>query len=268
MKVIYIMLNAEITRLKKIVESCRERVQKAPLGFLRISNKESGTQYYLKNIDERKSNGKYIRKRDIGIACEIAQRDYDLRIINVAEKRINNIKQFLETYEKTELETIYQQTNAYRRQLLRDVILPDEEFVRRWQRVKYEGKTIKDDCLEIVTERGERVRSKSEKIIADKLYLMGIPYRYEYPLVLNGNMTIYPDFTILKMPERKEVYLEHLGMIDNEEYIEMTVNKIDIYEKNGIYIGDKLFLTHESSKKPLNTKILDGFIRKIFGAVN
>lgn len=33
------------------------------------------------------------------------------------------------------------------------------------------------DMQVIITERGEWVRSKSEKIIADKLYLLGIPYR-------------------------------------------------------------------------------------------
>lgn len=45
------------------------------------------------------------------------------------------------------------------------------------------------------------------KIIADKLNNLGIPYRYEYPMILEGNIRIHPDFTILKMPERKEVYL-------------------------------------------------------------
>ncbi len=115
-------------------------------------------------------------------------------------------------------------------------------------------------------ERNERVRSKSEKIIADKLYSLGIPYRYEYPIILKGNVKIYPDFTILKMSEREEVYLEHLGMMDDMDYINSLLYKLDTYEKNGIYLGINLFFTYETSKNPLNTRALDDFLRKLFVA--
>jgi hypothetical protein len=46
------------------------------------------------------------------------------------------------------------------------------------------------------TERGELVRSKSELVIADKLYARGIDYAYEQPLVLPNGHIRYPDFTI------------------------------------------------------------------------
>lgn len=122
----------------------------------------------------------------------------------------------------------------------------------------------KNEENEIVTERGERVRSKSEKIIADKLFALGIPYRYEYPLVLAGNVKVYPDFTILKMPEREEVYLEHFGMMDDIDYVDSAMYKLSTYEKNKIYLGVNLFITHENSRSPLNTRALDGMLRKIF----
>ena len=115
-----------------------------------------------------------------------------------------------------------------------------------------------------MTERGERVRSKSEKIIADKLYMLGIPYRYEFPIVLEGNIKMYPDFTILKMPERKEVYLEHFGKLDDEAYINITIMKLNTYEKNGIYVGVNLFFTYETNRKALNVKALDKMLRTLF----
>ena len=120
------------------------------------------------------------------------------------------------------------------------------------------------DAQEIITERGERVRSKSEKIIADKLHALGIPYRYEYPLVLEGNIKIYPDFAILKMPQREEVYLEHFGLMDNIEYMDSVIYKLNTYERNGIYLGVNLYITHETSKVPLNTRALDGMIKQLF----
>jgi len=46
------------------------------------------------------------------------------------------------------------------------------------------------------TERGDLVRSKSELVIADKLYARDIEYAYEQPFVLPNGKTRYPDFTI------------------------------------------------------------------------
>ncbi len=111
----------------------------------------------------------------------------------------------MEKYKRTNLKNLWKDVNSCRKELLDAVILSDEEYIKQWQSVTYEGKEFIDDEQVIITERGERVRSKSEKIIADKLYLMGIPYRYEYPVLLKGNIKIYPDFTILKIPEREEV---------------------------------------------------------------
>lgn len=264
MNVVAKILTEEMQRLKNQVRLRCERIKKAPQGFLRIANKKSGVEYYLKAKGERKGNGKYIKKKDIEIAHRIVQRDYDTQLLNVAEERMRAIERFLVVYNETELERIYEKLNCYRRRLLRDVILPNEEFMKQWEDMEYQGKPFGDNALELITEKGERVRSKSEKIIADKLFSLGISYRYEYPLLLDGNLTVYPDFTILKMPERKEVYLEHFGMLDNESYVEMMMSKLDMYARNGIYIGINLFFTYESGKRPLNTRLLDELIKKVF----
>lgn len=88
----------------------------------------------------------------------------------MAEMRLKAINRFMNIYEKTDLKEVYQKINSYRRELLQDTILSDEEYIRRWLAVEYTGKSFADDYPEIITEKGARVRSKSEKIIADKLY--------------------------------------------------------------------------------------------------
>ena len=113
-------------------------------------------------------------------------------------------------------------------------------------------------------QKEERVRSKSEKIIADKLYSLGIPYRYECPLTLAGNIKMYPDFTILRMMTREEVYLEHFGMMDDANYVENVIFKLNTYEKNDIYLGVNLFVTYETSKKPINTMAVDRMLKQLF----
>lgn len=55
----------------------------------------------------------------------------------------------------------------------------------------------------------ERVRSKSEKILADYFYRRKIPYKYECPLTLKGVGTVYPDFTFLS-PKTKKKFTENI----------------------------------------------------------
>ena len=264
MKTIENTLRKEIYQLRRIVDEATKRLENAPKGNLRIAKKRGGVEYYYKNNDSSNSNGKYIKKSEARLAMEIAQRDYDACVVKNAEERVKAINTFLKNYEKTSLEEIYQKTNQYRRELICAPIIPDDEYIEKWQAVEYDGKVFKDDSQEIITERGEKVRSKSEKIIADKLYALGIPYRYEYPLTLEENIKIYPDFTILRMPTREEVYLEHLGMMDDINYVDNVMFKLSSYERSGIYLGVNLFITYETSKKPLNTRTLDGLIRRLF----
>lgn len=114
----------------------------------------------------------------------------------------------------------------------------------------------------IFTDNSELVRSKTEKIIADKLYKMGIPYVYEMPLFLKDVGYISPDFTVLNKRTRREFYRKHFGMMSNPEYSDKAIKKIITYEKNHIYQGKQLLITYESSSHPLNMKHLDAFINE------
>ena len=78
------------------------------------------------------------------------------------------------------------------------------------------------------------------------------------------NIKVYPDFTILRMPEREEVYLEHFGMMDDMDYVNNTMLKLNTYERNGVYLGINLFITYETSIRPMNTKVLDEVLRTLF----
>ena len=269
MKKIESRLQEELIQLKQIAEKAEKRLKNAPEGSLRVRNWNGRTEFYYKNDSadnekERRSNGRYLKKQEECLAKELIQKDYDMAVVRRAKVRIKAIEKFLEAYEKTSLQELYRNISQGRKKLLEEAILSDEEYAKSWQEVMYEGKKFVDDEVEIITERGERVRSKSEKIIADKLYALGIPYRYEYPLVLSGNVRVYPDFTILKLPEREEVYLEHFGRMDDEEYVDSVMYKLSTYEKNRIYLGVNLFITQETSKNPLNTRALDGMLKSLF----
>ncbi|MBR5597884.1 MAG: hypothetical protein IKW30_10810 [Lachnospiraceae bacterium] len=258
------LLEIEMKELKKIIIDVEKRIKIVTSSKLRVKNAETGFQYYL--LDEKNNNeyGVYIKKSEIHLAKEIAQSDYDSKLLKNAKKQLRAIEVFLKKYEMYSVKGIFQKMHPGRRALVNGMIISDEEYIKRWEAVTFEGKQQWDNDSVIMTERGERVRSKSEKIIADKLYMLEIPYRYEYPIIMDGNIRVYPDFTILKMPERREVYLEHFGMMDDIDYVNTAIFKLNSYERNGICLGVDLFITYETSKKAINVKALDQMLKKIF----
>lgn len=149
------------------------------------------------------------------------------------------------------------------RQLLVTPIEPiwEKELVR-WYDSEYHGKEFYEGTAEIVTEKGERVRSKSEKILADYFYRNNILYQYEKPLYLKGYGTVYPDFTFLSKKTRKEIYWEHEGMMDKPEYAKSAVKKIESYQRNGIHLGERLILTFETELTVLNSQIVEELVEK------
>ncbi|MBQ9701134.1 MAG: hypothetical protein IJV71_11030 [Lachnospiraceae bacterium] len=256
MRSIEAWLIKEKKELERILSKAEGKCTESQYGHLKIMKKGRVLEYYC--------DGRYIKKSEIDIAKRIAQRDYNEKLRKKAEERVRVIEKFLKDYERTSLKELYKKTSDYRKELIYAPIISDEEYIKQWLEVPYKGKNFDEDMPEIYTDRGERVRSKSEKIIADKLHSLGIPYRYECPIMLSGNVKVYPDFTILKMPERNEVYLEHFGMMDDRDYVDKVLYKLSTYERNRIYIGVNLFFTYETSKATINTRALDELIRQLF----
>lgn len=100
------------------------------------------------------------------------------------------------------------------------------------------------------TEKGDKVRSKSEVIIANTLYNKNIPYEYEKILITPNGKKMSPDFTI--QIHGKNYYLEHIGMLNNERYSEKWLRKRKSYDE---FYKENLLTTYESPN--LATDILN-----------
>ena len=248
------MLEARREYLLQLKKEKENVLIDAPDGRLRIASWHEGKPQYYLRMNPRDFSGQYIRAADIHIAQNLAQKDYDKKVLTATDKELNAINKYFSTYPATNAESVYEKLNKERRKLVAPIVESDEKYIEKWEAVKYEGKAFDGDAPEFYTAKGERVRSKSEVIIADLLNRMAIPYRYEYPVFLKGAGTVYPDFTVLNVKLRKEIYLEHLGMMDDLPYVEKALLKISSYERNGIYPGERLILTYETRKNPLNQK--------------
>ena len=53
-----------------------------------------------------------------------------------------------------------------------------------------------------------------------------------------------------------EIYWEHEGMMDNPDYAKSAIKKIELYENNGIFPGENLILTFESSASVVNMNVV------------
>lgn len=254
-------LEHRLKELDKIIISVKKNLASLPSGSLRIHNRQGNTYYYTDckghDIDKR------IPVYDKDLVCSLAQRSYDLKILRAAETEHAIIQQFLGRMPDRSFENIYESLPEARQVLIKPVRLTDKQLVDKWLKQPYQRKGFYEGDPFFETERGERVRSKSEQLIANRLYSRGIPYKYECPLLVGGEI-IHPDFTILRLSDRKELYYEHLGKMGDEDYAFKTIRRINNYTSNGIILGNRLFTTMESNRSPLDLRILDIMIEENF----
>ncbi|MBQ9990477.1 MAG: hypothetical protein IJP31_06000 [Lachnospiraceae bacterium] len=255
------ILEARENYLLQIKREKEKAVGEAPDGTIRICSREGRTQYYLRK-NPKDSNGVYLQKDKLKLVQQLVQKEYDKKVIYTIEQELNAIKKYLLKYPHVNAEQIYMMLHKERQKLIVPIRESEEDFIARWEAVEFQGKYMDEEAPEFYTQKGERVRSKSEVIIADILNKEKIPYRYECPINLTGLGKIYPDFTVLNRRLRKEWYWEHLGMMDDPAYAERAVQKIISYEQNGIFPGESLILTYETRKVPLNQKLIQLLIQK------
>lgn len=94
------------------------------------------------------------------------------------------------------------------------------------------------------------------------IYRKRIPYKYEHPLYLKHFGIVYPDFTFLSKKTRQEIYWEHDGRMDDPIYAQNAVRKIQAYEENDIYPGERLILTFETERTALDMQQIEKLVCK------
>lgn len=258
----------ELLEIEQLINELQVCLNESIEGTLRVTHNHGSVQFYH-NKKKGDTKGEYIKKKDENIALRLAQQDYDRKFIQYLMNKRTMLKNLLGSIKeisdkKIDDMNIYNGLSVDRKKLVDSHIIDDITYKEEWIKDKYLGKGFTENDPEIITEKGERVRSKSEKLIADKLYMMDIPYRYECPITLYGIGKIYPDFTILKVESRKEVILEHFGMMDNPDYSDKAIKKINMLEKNGYNMGDNLLCTFETSKTPINMKNVENMFMNCF----
>ena len=265
-------LTDRLEEFDRIERDIYKFLENAPTGTLNTCTINNNSRFLIKEEPDCKRH--YLSKKETALIKGLSQKEYDIKLLKTIKYQKSVIKKFIKNYNVHALSDVYEGMANNKKEYIRPYELPIKEYSKKWLETKMGEKeelskhinwkyNIEDTDIHssIITENGEIVRSKSEKILADKLNSMGIPYVYEMPVMIEGKW-IRPDFIVLSIKDKKEYYWEHWGIMDNHEYVEKMILKKELYQQSNIYPGERILETFETSTHMINLKCVDEIIHK------
>ncbi|MCR4841552.1 MAG: hypothetical protein K5848_08455 [Lachnospiraceae bacterium] len=247
-------IEADIKKLKRMVPADAR---------LHVAKHRNTFQYFMRTSGYEKT-GTYIKKDNMEMAAKLAQIEFYEKLEPVLKKSVFNIDYITVSKLEELCESVMEKIHPAKRSFIKMPYISDSEYLRQWVNQDYVRMSFREGTAELYTKNGLRVRSKSEVIISEILDDFGIPFLYEKPLQL-GDEVVHPDFTLLDMTNRKEVYWEHFGMMDDIEYRNKALKKMGRYEENGYYQHCSTIWTFETQNNPINIMSLRNMVRCIKG---
>ena len=284
-----------IEKLKSNLETILE--ENAPIGgsHIEVKHYHGNTYFHLVDSHRKTTYLKLSQKKEIS---KHAQRRFINEVIKATQKEIHQLDRCLKilTGSKAGISDINDVLTGFPEQLkpyINPTSLSDDEYARKWQEentvVKKKNIHREDDYHRFKTLRGDYVGSKSEVIIADRLFANQIPYHYEVafipevksdkslPIYDNygriigyeapgfdpfSRDTLHPDFYVLNKRTRKAYFWEHLGKMNDPKYCMDNFNRFVRILDAGYTIGEEILITHEDTQNPLRLERVDEIIEK------
>lgn len=254
--------------LEALIPRLRLELKKMPEGVLNISKSNTKIQYYHIFDKDGEKFRQYIPAKNRKLSMRLGQKAYIENLIAATERELFEIQSILKRGLVLSSDQVYSKLSEERKNLVTPYMLDENAYAELWQNKPFEPSSHHPEGLIYPTKRGEMVRSKSEAIFADSYHDMGIPYKYECPITLHNGMIFHPDFTLLHKASRREFYHEHLGRLDDPAYLLDSMQRLDLFRENGIFVGKNLILTHEIEGSPLNIRLFRQNMAELFGLFN
>ncbi|MBR4861312.1 MAG: hypothetical protein IKU09_03845 [Firmicutes bacterium] len=214
----------------------------------------------------------YIREKDsrIYVNADLRPRMDRIRLKKYLEKEIKCLEEnqklmerMISGYKKTDYDTINGELND----VYKGAFVPAAGV--NWRNniplfTQSENPLYPEELIH-TTSFGLKTRTKGEMEIAELLYKLGIPFRYEMRLELfddDGKVKIvYPDFSIPL--EDEWFFIEHLGLLNKEKYVKRNAKKLHEYHSNGILMPGQLIFTMDGPDGGLDAGPVIEFLQNI-----
>lgn len=289
-------IRTQIESLVDYLNHLIESVEKDnPDGYLALKMVQGTTRYFI-----RKDDGKcvYLGSSKNKEITHYAQKRYLRELRKAARKEKAQLEQCIAILDSgkngiSDINEVYQNLPDPLKPFITPLSLSDDDYAAQWQEgnlvVKRKRLHAEDDYHKYKTMRGDYVGSKSEAIIADRLFANNIPYHYEVAFTPEavadksrpvfddyGRLvgfeaigstpfdrdTLHPDFYVLNKRTRKAYYWEHLGRLNDPKYCVDNLNRIIRIIDAGYTIGEEILITHEDARNPLRLESIDEIIDK------
>jgi len=280
-------LYQEKTLLQKIQKTHLEKMYTPdnPSGILVCQKKDNDYRWLIKDLHDGRLVTSPLRKTDKQLAEKLAVNLYRIICIQHLQIQIDTINSTIRCLEsgkqsKFPLDNIlpnhpfkdllnnfrrrpqspadFFDLNSPYRQFILSHLQSEYSWVIEWYLNPYKKNPDHPEQLIFPVKLGFKVRSKSEVLIADRLYEEGILYHYEEQLILSDHSS-YPDFNIPITLYRKYAW-EHFGAMDKPLYFNRTRGRIMDYLDHQWLPGINMLTTYETKQNPLTEEQVDHVI--------
>lgn len=278
-----ILLNIR-NNLKNETKQMDLELKKMPEGsiFFRESHGKM-RPYHQKYQNNETSNGKvrmqrYLSKKDQVLIAQLKRKRYISKMLPLMQKNLVLLTEYLD----------HAQWMLQKKSEIEDKLFPEQKNVNadimkaHLKKSPFEKKEAESDPViaswlkenENRSDKAEtrhkenlihtlsdgmQVRSKSEAAIIGMLQMRRVPFSYEVPLELSGQV-FFPDFTIMRRRDHKVFYWEHFGMVYDIDYRKRMKTKLEIYEKNGIVPWDNLLISYDDVDGAIDLQVIGHMI--------
>lgn len=240
-----------LAKLSQEQDSANKEMKNLPEG--RISSvKRNGVETFFR-VDEKRTR-KSINK-DENMIRALARKKYLHKQLELLAANQRAVEEFLMRYTEATADEILERLPKP----IRPYCFSHPDRKGRWGDGFYRQSDYMPEKKIHTTSKGLKVRSKSEVLIAEKLYEHNIEFRYEQILQIE-QMEFAPDFTIMA-DDGRLIYWEHCGLTGSKKYMDRHKRKLEIYERADIAPWTNLIITYDDQYGNINMNVVESEIK-------
>jgi hypothetical protein len=258
--VLYNEIRHMLEILTDLQDDLEEEKKHLPEGSL-YSYNSRGTRNYCERIPK---GGNRKKERKIGIGKDVqrlhllVRKEYVKKALPLVRDNIENCRRLLNSYHCVDENSVMLKFLQKYPEL--SAMIYNDTAPEEWGQEYSRDKSFYAEDLKSLSADGTDMRSLGEIIVGARLRHYGIPYRYEAEIG-HPDIPYVPDFTIKRPRDGKIIYWEHLGKVNDADYLSRNKRKFEVYELYGIVPWDNLIVSYSQANGGINEKLIDALIQ-------